>query len=338
MKIQTNQNSTTFTTVDVAAPSCSCNQPRCIHLEIASDLINNGGRRWRWLVLSAFHKELRRGDVAKASHWAAWFARCDGPAAPLEYMRKIWCEETADLQLAVWLHSDAATVDSAVTRFCAATKFWELPELWAAFQEYAELRADPTRRVPGTWASDFAAAEAGEDAAALAILRTRALADLAADGRLSAAEVAVFQRRYASGRFENEDFMLVILLTSRLPRDAMSEIPQPAPELAAEWTDGSMLLLPPDYAYDYHLFFGKARMGAWLAAHPGSGFRFGVDTSPIDLRWAGGLVPLFWRVQAWQFGGTAAMHRLTWHELPIEPAVLQRFSAWCDGWPEDALR
>lgn len=131
--------------------------------------------------------------------------------------------------------------------------------------------------------------------------------------------------------------MLVALLTGRMPGAAKCEQPDLAFDVADEWTDRTTLLLPPAYAYDYHSFFGKTRMRAWLARNPGGRFGFGVDTSPVDLRWAGGLVPLFWRVQAWQHGGRPALDALRWHQLDVERETLRRFEAWCDWWPEDAV-
>ena len=114
MKVQAVEAGDGFVEVDVEEGKCGCGQRKCIHRDIATDVVRDKGRRWRWLILSAFHKELRRGDVPAACHWASWMAHCDGAAAPLEYMRKIWSEETADLDLAVWLHAEDATAEGGV--------------------------------------------------------------------------------------------------------------------------------------------------------------------------------------------------------------------------------
>ncbi len=337
MKVQVNESSNDFVQVDIDGQTCSCGGRRCAHLEMATDVVRDHGRRWRWLILSALHKELRRGDIVAARHWAAWLAHCDGPSAPLEYLRKIWSEETVDLDLAVWLHGETANVAEGVARFCAAVKVWEMPDWWPVFQEWSECDAGVAQHSFGAAADQLVLALAAEDEAELAAARERALTELTATGRLTFQQAEVFRTRYASQRFESEDFVLAMLLADRLPRAERARSAGAEVDVALHWTDGSTLLLPPPYAYDYHSHFGKARMRAWMAENPGRGFRFGVDTSPVDLRWAGGIVPLFWRVQAWHQGGRAALDGLQWNELNVEASALQRFEVWCDWWPEATL-
>jgi hypothetical protein len=336
MRVQAKDGADTFVEVDLDRGRCGCGEERCVHLDMATDVVMANGRHWRWLMLSAFHKELRRGDVAAAQHWASWLARCEGEQVPLDYMRKIWSEETADLDLAVWLHGDV-TVDQAVVRFCRAPKVWESFEWWTCFHEWEECHKGVSKQ-PLTGLADELVVRTGdlEERRPMAQVREDALAELTGSGRLTSAQAGVCRTRYRSKRFENEDFVLAQLLLGRLPLPAR-ESAGDAVDVDARWTDGSTLLLPPTYAYDYHSFAGKQRMREWLEKHPGSGFRFGVDTSPVDLRWSGGLVPLFWRVLAWQKGGKSAMHRLAWHELAVETEALVRFSAWCGWWPEDAV-
>ena len=336
MNVQVSEDSGELVQVDLARQICNCGGARCVHLDIAMDVVRNRGRRWRWLILSAFHKELRRGDVVAARHWAAWLAHCDGPSAPLEYLRKIWSEETVDLDLAVWLHGETANVADGVARFCAAVKVWETPQWWTVFQEWSECLAGVAHHFFGVLADRLARAAAAGDEAELTTVRHLALADLTATARLTVQQAEVFRTRYASRRFESEDFVLAMLLADRLPRAETTHPTGADVDVLPHWTNGATLLLPPVYAYDYHSHFGKARMRAWMQQNPGSGFRFGVDTSPVDLRWAGGLVPLFWRVQVWQLGGRASLEGLAWHELVPEPEALRRFGDWCDWWPEQA--
>ena len=212
-----------------------------------------------------------------------------------------------------------------------------MPDWWPVFQEWSECDAGVAQHSFGAAADQLVQALATEDEADLAAARGRVLTELTATGRLTFQQAEVFRTRYASQRFESEDFVLAMLLADRLPRTERARSAGAEVDVALPWTDGSTLLLPPPYAYDYHSHFGKAWMRAWTAENPGRGFRFGVDTSPVDLRWAGGLVPLFWRVQAWHQGGRQALHGLQWHELTVESSVLKRFEAWCDWWPEAML-
>ncbi len=223
---------------------------------------------------------------------------------------------------------------TAIAWFCHATKVWQMPAWWDVFQAHEEGTM-PTGTRAARWSAEMR--DAADDDAALAELRDQVLDELSSDGRLTAQQLAVFRTRYESGRFENEDIVLLLLLCSRLPACDVGR-PDSLPSVPRRFVDGSTLLLPPVCAYDYHTAVGKARMRAWLAAHPDSGFGFGVDTTPVDLRWAGGLAPLFWRVQAWrQFGSTAGMDATAWHELGVDAEALQRFAAWCGWWPENMV-
>ncbi len=336
MRVQATEGSLGFVDCDVERGICACGVPRCVHLEWASDVVLFRGKRSRWLVLSSLHKELRRGDVVAARHWASWLAHCDGPDAPLGYLRKIWSEETADLDLGVRLHRPSVTLAEAIAHFCAASKVWALPAWWTAFQVWQERVEGVGPRLRHKLVDRLARAQAKGDPVKLAHLRIAALAELTDRRLLTSAHVVVFQARFATERLENEDFLLAALLADLLPAQVNPPLQNPRTRVARHWTNGSTLRLPPAYAYDYHSRAGLARMRAWLEHNPGGEFTFGIDTSPVDLRWAGGLVPLFWRVQAWQQYG-AAMDRLAWHELVVEPAALQRFVAWCGWWPGDMV-
>lgn len=333
MRVQAARESKAWVDVDTVRETCTCGGASCEHLELAGDLALEGGRRTRWLVRSAFHKELRRGNVQEARHWAAWMAHCDGRDAPLEYLRKIWSEETANLELAVYLHSSRARLPTAIAWFCQATKVWQMPAWWDVFQAHEEGTM-PNGTRAARWSAEMR--DAADDDAALAELRNQVLDELCSDGRLTPQQLAVFRTRYESGRFENEDIVLLLLLCSRLPACDVTR-PESLPSVPRRLVDGSTLLLPPVCAYDYHTAVGKRRMRQWVKEHPDVGFRFGVDIAPLDLRWSGGLVPLFWRVQAWQRHAGRSPDLLAWHELEPDPSALARFERWCSWWPEDML-
>lgn len=100
------------------------------------------GKRYNaFEAVSAFHKELRLGDVNKALYWATMLVPHRGRHGVVKYMLNILFEETRDLPLARFIlkvsshGKDVTTLNMqrAVTRFCEAPKKWELPWRHAIF-------------------------------------------------------------------------------------------------------------------------------------------------------------------------------------------------------------
>lgn len=94
------------------------------------------GRRYNaFEVVSAFHKELRRGDVTNALYWSTMLIPHRGMHGVIAYMRNILFEEARDITLAMYilkLSSKGRSVtrlemQRAVHRFCVAPKKWDLP-------------------------------------------------------------------------------------------------------------------------------------------------------------------------------------------------------------------
>jgi hypothetical protein len=100
-----------------------------------------GKRVNAFVCVSAFHKELRRGDTEKALYWGRCMVPHRGRHGVIAYMRNILFEETRDLQLARTIlrlsdHGRSVTqldVDRAIKRFCYAPKKWELPWRYSIF-------------------------------------------------------------------------------------------------------------------------------------------------------------------------------------------------------------
>lgn len=106
------------------------------HPELQQFYENEVGKRINAFVcVSAFHKELRRGDTEKALYWGRCLLPHRGRHGVVSYMRNILFEETRDLGLVRYIlrlsdHGKSVAqldVDRAIARFCAAPKKWELP-------------------------------------------------------------------------------------------------------------------------------------------------------------------------------------------------------------------
>ena len=57
---------------------CSCDHSECPHRRIYDDLSKNAGGQMKWVMVSAMDKEIRRGVLGKALHWADWRKKIRG--------------------------------------------------------------------------------------------------------------------------------------------------------------------------------------------------------------------------------------------------------------------
>lgn len=112
-------------------------------------------------VVSAFHKELRRGDFTKAYYWASILSTFRGLKGVIKYMLNIIYEETRDHELHKYLITiygkalaNTATSEhmcKAVQLFCDSKKKWQLGDRLAIFEDemkgYRRLSDKYTPRV-----------------------------------------------------------------------------------------------------------------------------------------------------------------------------------------------
>jgi len=101
-------------------------------------------------VVSAFHKELRRGAVDEAVFWGHMLATFRGVKGVINYLLGIIYEETRDhglaeallkMQEGKYFNSDGGYTDmvQAIRSFCLTTKKWELEYRYLVFEN--EMRA-----------------------------------------------------------------------------------------------------------------------------------------------------------------------------------------------------
>lgn len=105
---------------------CSCKEFSCKHLKIAVDIACNNGVEFRHLLMSAFHKEIRRSDLKMAMHYGSLLSRTIGAGFVSKYARTIAFEETRNASLLDYLGKHSWKVDVAI--LALSTKKWELPE------------------------------------------------------------------------------------------------------------------------------------------------------------------------------------------------------------------
>jgi hypothetical protein len=116
------------------------------HLMMAGYIKMVGGRYNKYEAVSAFHKELRRGDVPAAYYWGCVLSHYRGIKGVIKYLFNIVFEEGRDFTLAEWLMGRLNAADftpttchNAIRLFCLSKKKWELPHRMPILE--AEMRA-----------------------------------------------------------------------------------------------------------------------------------------------------------------------------------------------------
>ena len=100
----------------------------------------------QWVAVSAFHKELRRGDFSQAWFFGLIVATKRGIRGVMHYLLNIVYEETRDHELAEYLvrarscqrYHNLREMARAIAWFCRSKKKWELPARFHIFE--AEMR------------------------------------------------------------------------------------------------------------------------------------------------------------------------------------------------------
>jgi hypothetical protein len=135
-----------------AAASIISELPSGVQKQSAQAAYNKllGERYIIWESVSAFHKEIRRGDREKACYWALSVAAHPGLSGVVRYRMNILFEESRDVDLYLRLirlceRGNKVTYDevmNAVKLFCSAPKKWELqPRLGIFLNEMRGYKA-----------------------------------------------------------------------------------------------------------------------------------------------------------------------------------------------------
>ncbi len=115
--------------------------------EITKAYMNALSTRYnKYETISAFHKELRRGDFEKAWFWGMIASAQRRIRGVMQYLLNIVYEETRDHELASFLikarssdrYHNLKDMTKAIAWFCAAKKKWELPYRFDVFSAEME--------------------------------------------------------------------------------------------------------------------------------------------------------------------------------------------------------
>ncbi len=304
--------------------SCSCGQSGCPHVARAQAVWSRD-RGLLFVSKSGLHKELRRGDTARALGYAGVISRYD-PEEPRRYLRKIVTEETRNLDL-------LARVDAAkpgdwpelVRHFCRSAKDWELSwdlGWWSPswIDALSEMGGWPPKLdITPIEAAPFIRSRIESDAHE--VYRLVVWCDIGIDKAKAAVkeQVVAVLAALAGRRFPHLADRIV--RATYTPNDELTLLFEMATGIwdEAEATDYWAALngppidvpFPWDYVYDCHTWVGLERL-----RKAGMPLRWVEPMPPgLDLRWSGAEAGTLWRYLATRQLGTVAV---PWEAIAIE--------------------
>lgn len=114
-----------FESVSLSKGTCTCGQTRsgCSHFAEVRRWLNHFDR---YLALSGFHKEIRRGDINRVRSWANIILLYQRPQTLLRYVERIIFEETRNIPLWIKLRKQELSLPQALEAICTSRKKWEL--------------------------------------------------------------------------------------------------------------------------------------------------------------------------------------------------------------------
>lgn len=309
-------------TVNLKKSSCTCGYFNCRHLRMVTDVENHKGIQFKYLLLSAYHKEIRRSDLAKAFHYGQILTKIHGPKFVSNYVRKIIFEETRNVWLLPKLgeswQSDTALITTAV-------KKWELPQRPNHLIEKAKCIAWSKKNLP--LPEDYSTIwKKGSYYEALReYLKVRLYPEKGKRERFHIFQELLtidpnnpvaadfLKRKKTDKKTKNEISFYEVMAALEYHYDFTRE--KNALFHDSEGTDlaGIDISLPEAYSYDLHTRPGKAAMYKhWNAIRPGEPLPGG-----LDLRWTGSVLGVLWREKAHeQFG--EGYRNVAWEEVKID--------------------
>lgn len=307
--------------VNFKKSSCTCGYFNCRHLRMVTDVESHKGIQFKYLLLSAYHKEIRRSDLAKAIHYGEILTKIHGPKFVSNYVRKIIFEETRHVGLLGKLGSNWKTDTALIT---TAVKKWELPDRPNHLIKKAECIAWSKKNLP--LPEDYSTIwKKGSYYEALReYLKVRLYPEKGKRERFHIFEellkidpqnpvAADFIRRKKTDKKTKNEISFYEVMAALEHHYGFTQ-EKNSQYHSWEGTDlaGIDISLPEAYSYDLHTRPGKAAMYKhWAAIRPGEPLPGG-----LDLRWTGSVLGVLWREKAYtQFGD--GYRDVKWEDVAI---------------------
>jgi len=326
---------------DVVGGVCTCGASDCTHARAARDYVSKA-RKMRYLSKSAFHKELRTGNVARAIGFGRICERFR-PGEAKRYMRKILTEETrnADLLVEFYKHSPSDW-EVLCEMFCRSKKDWQLGWTmgWFSRPWIEVLYKFDGLPVHIEWPADVygyskdliergdldrlyelvvcAGVGAGEYKDEKKLLRDAMCDALDKSGHPMAGASIYLRTMY------NDELSVVFEMLSGVWKSEANDYAPPFGDYDVPFEVPAFM----DYVHDQHTLTGKARMKA-----VGGQIKAG-EPSPkgIDLRLSGADAGTVWRLEAIQKFGTIDV---PWEDVMLDSDFAMKVNQVCEKWYRD---
>lgn len=313
--------------VEVTPQGCAaCTSKSCRHAKVFDDVKSYGGHEssdLQYVLKSAMHKEIRRGDVARALRWARWGEHYHGEDWPKTYVRGVLFEETYNIELLKrWKRLSRRGYAAFVSEIAASKKKWELPSRKGAFVSTVEAFARTFDLAPFATReeldADLKKAHTFEEVlnvfwGAMRSPSRKEAARWLVEG-LRERATSPEARELAEGLWSVHPYfgplMLIEMIYGKGSPEANLVNPIPEKDLLAE--EVPTVPLYPMYAHDCHTSTGKARLRRnWGGIGPGVS-----APATVDLRWSGMVIGVLWRELAFeQFGDS--YKEAEWQDVKI---------------------
>lgn len=323
-----------FFTVERGSWACDCGKDQCAHGQFVRSLVV-GDKPTEFMTVSALHKEVRRGDAARALIWAKWVQHFRGVYRTKQYLKNILFEETRNLNLYVrWCETfPALGVEDMVLDICGSQKKWEIKAARGMYPIMLRAVVD-AKSMPTVTLNDVDTAPAiGKLEFYNWVVAIARIAWLAAKDRFSpvVAEgrrvlaTAMSRALWAEG-YDNEADLLrkwPDYQTHCLGAEALCGFRESTADTIVRSTEtiDADVLMPSDYIYDVHTDLGRQRVRnlGWP--------RIGVASLPgLDHRWCGKEPGVWWRYRAVDLYGDDYKVR-PWEAVQADRAEIDRVVA-----------
>lgn len=315
-----------------AYTGCTCTGSRtggmCRHERLAYDVWTRSKTGLRYIVKSALHKEIRRGDTVQALLWARWCAHYHGNSWLKSYVKRLLLEEGRCVELCKnWQSLTRISWIDVVAQAAAMSKKWELLSRAGIFTEY--VAAFVTSEHQSVLAGVKEISEASKGCSSrfdLFTLFWRAQRShntqasswlIEALSPFAREQGGIAQEWVEQGLWRTTPFygpkVLIEMLTGAWSQEANLIDSERVTMRPVPGQGIPLLPAVPIYAYDCHDTKGRQKLiGAWAHIAQEQPMPAG-----LDLRWSGMLAGVCWReFAARQFPRDYVQRR--WEEVRID--------------------